>query len=182
MRTPSEDRGLHRGAETMKALFAMLMLSLAPCGVVAAAPADSHVKVTVDKDTDFSALHTYAWTRGWASFDPGLDAHIVDAIDRELGSVGLIRRETEPVDVVVSYGTVQRSDVDVHAKRGRRSGVYPEYAVGTLVVLMREAHSRRDLLRARAKVPVDVAQLEAQIDTIVARIFAQYPTRVSDRP
>ena len=47
---------------------------------------------------------------------------------------------------------------------------------------MREAHSRRDLLRARAKVPVDVAQLEAQIDTIVARIFAQYPTRVSDRP
>lgn len=166
----------------MKELFAMLMLSLAPYGVVAAAPADLHVKVTVDKDTDFSALHTYAWTRGWASFDPGLDAHIVDAIDRELASVGLIRREAEPVDVVVSYGTVQRSDVDVHAKRGRRSGVYPEYPVGTLVVLMREAYSRRDLLRARAKVPVDVALLEAQIDTIVARIFEQYPTRVSDRP
>jgi len=166
----------------MKQLFAAWMLSLAVCGVVAATPADDGVKVTVDKHTDFSALHTYAWTRGWASFDPRIDAHMVDAIDRELRAVGLMRRETEPVDVVVSYGTVQRSDVDVSAKRGHHRGVYPEYPVGKLVILMREASSRRELLRARAAVPVDVAQLEEQIDAIVQRIFAQYPTRASDRP
>jgi Domain of unknown function (DUF4136) len=182
--TTPEDRGLHRVTAAMKKWFAAWMLSLAVCGVVAAAPADYRVKVAVDKHTDFSALHTYAWTRGWASFDPRLNAHIVDAIDRQLLAVGLMRREREPVDVVVSYGTVQRSDVDVSAKRERHSGVYPEYPVGTLVVLMREAHSRRELLRARAEAPVDVdlAQLEEQIDTIVERIFARYPTRISDRP
>jgi Domain of unknown function (DUF4136) len=168
----------------MKALFAMLMLSLPLGGAAAMTPADYRVKVTVDKHTDFSALHTYAWTRGFASLDPDLDAFIVAAIDRELASAGLIRQETEPADVVVSYGTVRRSDIDVGAKRDRDSGVYPEYSTGTFVVLMREAYSRREVLRARAEVPIDVdiTQLEEHIDAIIARIFTHYPTRVSDRP
>jgi len=168
----------------MKSLFAMLMLSLAFEGAGAMTPADNRVKVTVDKHTDFWALHTYAWTRGFASLDPELDAFIVAAIDRELASAGLIREESEPADVVVSYGTVRRSDIDVSAKRDRNSGVYPEYSTGTFVVLIREASSRRELLRARAEVPldVDITQLEAQIDSIITRIFAHYPTRVSDRP
>jgi hypothetical protein len=172
---------LHRGAAALKELFATLSLAL--CGVMSA-PADYRVKVTVDKHTDFSALHTYAWTRSWASLDPEFDAHIVEAIDRELASVGLLRQESEPADVVISYGTVRRSDVDVSAKRDRNSGMYPEYPTGTFVVLMREAYSRRELFRARAEVPIDVdiAQLEEQIDMIVTRIFAHYPTRVSDRP
>ena len=142
------------------------------------------MKVTVDKHTDFSALHTYAWTRSLASLDPEFDAHIVEAIDRELAGVGLVRQDREPADVVVSYGTVRRNDVDVSGKRDRDSGTYPEYSTGTFVVLMREAYSRRELFRARAKVPIDVdiAQLERQIDDIVARMFAHYPTRVSDRP
>jgi hypothetical protein len=168
----------------MKSLFAMLMLSLAFEGAGAMTPPDNRVKVTVDKHTDFSALHTYAWTRGFASLDPDLDAFIVAAIDRELASTGLIREESEPADVVVSYGTVRRSDIDVSAKRDRNSGVYPEYSTGTFVVLIREASSRRELLRARAEVPldVDITPLEAQIDSIITRIFAHYPTRVSDRP
>jgi hypothetical protein len=168
----------------MKALFALLMLSLPLGGGEAMAPADYRVKVTVDKHTDFSALHTYAWTRGFASLDPELDAFIVAAIDRELASAGLIRQETEPADVVVSYGTVRRSDIDVSAKRDRTSGVYPEYSTGTFVVLIREAYSRREVLRARAEVPIDgdTTKLEEQIDTIIARIFSHYPTRVSDRP
>ena len=167
----------------MKQLLAAWMLSLAVCRVSAAAPAD-RVKVIVDKNTNFSALHTYAWTRGFASLDPQLDAYIVAAIDRELTSVGLIRQETEPADVVVSYGTVRRSEVDVSAKRDRDFGVYPEYPTGTFVVLIREAYSRRELLRARAEVSIDVdiAQLEEHIDTSIVRIFAHYPTRVSDRP
>ena len=168
----------------MKVLFAMVMVSLALSDATAAAPTDLRVKVRVDKNTNFSALHTYAWTRGFASLDPELDAFIVAAIDRELASVGLIRHETEPADVVVSYGTVRRSDIDVSAKRDRGSGVYPEYSTGTFNVLIREAFSRRELLRARAEVPLDVdsAQLEAHIEAIIVRIFAHYPTRVLDRP
>jgi Domain of unknown function (DUF4136) len=168
----------------MKALFAMLMLSLPLGGAAAMTPADYRVKVTVDKHTDFSALHTYAWTRGFASLDPELDTFIVAAIERELASVGLIRQETEPADIVVSYGTVRRSDIDVGAKRDRSSGVYPEISTGTFNVLIREAYARREILRARAEVPldVDIAQLEQYLDAIIARIFAHYPTRVADSP
>jgi hypothetical protein len=167
----------------MKGRFLTLVLSLALSGMAVAGP-DHHVKVTFDKHTDFSALHTYAWTRGLASLDPQFDARIVDAIDRELASAGLIRQDREPADVVVSYDTVGRSDVDVSAKRDRNSGTYPEYASGTFVVLIREAYSRRELFRARARVPIDVdiAQVQQHIDDIIARIFAHYPTRVSDPP
>ena len=168
----------------MKVLFAMVMVSLALSDATAAAPTDLRVKVRVDKNTNFSALHTYAWTRGFASLDPELDTFIVAAIERELASVGLIRQETEPADIVVSYGTVRRSDIDVGAKRDRSSGVYPETSTGTFNVLIREASARREILRARAEVPldVDIAQLEQYLDAIIARIFAHYPTRVADSP
>src|SRR4030095_148452 len=114
----------------MKARFAMFVLSLAFCCVAMAGPSDYRVKVTVDKHTDFSALRTYAWTRSLASLDPAFDAYITaaiapalvrdagprrlpsldpafdayitEAIDRELASVGLIRQDSEPADVVVS--------------------------------------------------------------------------------
>jgi hypothetical protein len=171
---------------TVNAWVVSLALSsvVAVMAGVSPRPGNSPLTVIVDKNTNFSALHTYAWTRGWGAFDARIDAHVVAAIDRELVSAGLSKRESEPADVVVNYGTVQRSDVDVHRKRGRDSGAYPEYPVGTLVVLMREASSRRELLRARASLDVDsdVGRLEQQIDTVLARIFARYPTAVSDRP
>ena len=176
---------MHDDTATMKVAFAVVMLSLALSDMTAAAPSDVRVKIRIDKQTNFAALRTYAWTRGFASLDPELDAFIVAAIERELASVGLIRQETEPADVVVSYGTVRRSDIDVSAKRDRSSGMYPEYSTGTFNVLIREASSRREILRARAEVPLDVddiAQLEEHLDAIIVRIFAHYPTRVSDLP
>ena len=36
--------------------------------MVAVAPSSKyHVTVTVDKDVDFTALHTYAWAPGWST-------------------------------------------------------------------------------------------------------------------
>jgi uncharacterized protein DUF4136 len=160
------------------------ILGLAMLGMVAGAPTSKfHVNVTVDKDTNFAALHTYAWTSGWIFFSQSLDEQIVAAIDRELTSLGLTKQEGQPCDVLVTYGAVLRTNVDVSAKR-RGNLVYPEYPIGTLVVLMVEPFSRRELLRARVEVPVDaeMAQLEQQIDRIVRRIFKHYPTRASASP
>ena len=148
--------------------------------MVAVAPSSKyHVTVAADKDVDFSALHTYAWTPGWGTLNPRLDEQIVTAIDRELSALGLTRHVTGPADVLVTYGTVRRTNVDVHAKRSGTPRVYPEYPVGTLVVVTMDPFSRRELFRARATMPVDIdsAQLAAAIDTIVAQVFARYPTR-----
>jgi len=158
----------------------MLLPALVVLSMVAVAPSSKyHVTVTADKDIDFEALHTYAWTPGWGTFNPSLDTHIVAAIDRELSSLGLTRHVSGPADVLVTYGTVQRTNVDVHAKRTGTPRVYPEYPVGTLVVVMRDPFNRRELFRARATMPVDMdtAQLGVEIDAIVAQMFAHYPTR-----
>jgi hypothetical protein len=155
------------------------ILGLALLGVVSAAPAPTHhVKVTVDKHTNFAALHTYAWTPGSGAFNQDLDTHIVAAIDRELRALGLTRLAGAPSDMLVTYGTVRRTNVDVSAKR-KGKPVYPEYPVGTLVVLLRESLEHREVFRARAelRVNIDTAQLGEQIDAIVARMFARYPTR-----
>src|ERR1044071_50596 len=145
------------------------VIACAVIGAVMAAPmAKYHITLKVDKDTNFDALRTYTWTPGWATFDPGLDGHIVSAIDRELASVGLVQRGAGQSDVLVTYGALRRTNVDVHGKADRRSGAYPEYAVGTLVVMLLEPGSRRELFRARVEMPVDMeqAQLEGQIDMI----------------
>jgi hypothetical protein len=155
------------------------ILGLALLGVVSAAPAPTHhVMVTVDEHTNFAALHTYSWTPGWGAFNQDLDTHIVAAIDRELTSLGLTRLAGAPSDMLVTYGTVRRTNVDVSAKR-RGKPVYPEYPVGTLVVVLRESLEHREVFRARAelRVNIDTAQLGEQIDVIVARMFARYPTR-----
>jgi hypothetical protein len=155
------------------------LLSLAIVGAVMAVPTPRYrVTVKADTHTDFGVLHTYAWTPGWAAFDRALDRHIVSAIDAELAALGLARRVTEPCDVIVTYGALRRTDVD-DADRPRMSGTCPEYAVGTLIVLMMHPGTRQELFRARVDVPLETgtAQLEQQIDTVVAQVFAGYPTR-----
>jgi hypothetical protein len=131
--------------------------------------------VTVDEEVDFRALHTYAWTPGWGTFHPSLDTHIVAAIDRELSSLGLTRQVSEPSDVLVTYGTVRRINIDVNGKRPGTPGVCPEYPVRTLVVVMMDPFSRRELFREHATMTVDLET--AEVDAIVARMFAHYPTR-----
>jgi len=156
------------------------ILALAFLGLSAVASASKfHVTVNVDKHTDFAALHTYALTPGWSSFNQHVDAQIATAIERELISLGLTRQPRAAADVVVTYGTVRRTNVDVNRKRKTKPGVYAEYPVATLVVLLREPVGRRELFRARAelRVDIDTAHLGEQIDAIVARMFARYPAR-----
>lgn len=156
------------------------ILGLALLGLSALASASKfHVTVNVDKHTNFAALHTYAWTPGWGSFNQSVDTRIVAAIDRELTSLGLTRQPGAPADVRVTYGIVQRTNVDLHTRKRGTPGVYAEYPVGTLVVLLRDPVGRRELFRARAelRVDIDTAQLGEQVDAVVARMFARYPTR-----
>jgi hypothetical protein len=145
------------------------------------APLITKYRVTVKADdhVDFAALHTYAWTSGWEMFDPTIDRHIVVAVDRELASLGLVRRQGPPCDVLVAYGALRRTDVDTHTRVDGKGTPFVEHPVGTLVVRMLEPGSRREWLRARADVPADEERgsLDAQVDDIVRRMFRRYPTR-----
>jgi hypothetical protein len=58
-------------------------------------------------------------------------------------------------------------------------GRLPQYWVGTLVVALLDPESRQRLLRLRADEPINIepTKLDATIDSVVAALFAKYPTR-----
>ena len=134
--------------------------------------------VTAERGVDFTKFHTYTWRRSQPAADKTVDAQIVAAIDRELESLGMTKATDGPSDVVVTYASLTRTDVDLKGKTDSK-GLLPQYWVGTLVVLFHDPASNRQLLRMRADLPIDTKpeQLQAAINRAAALMFAKYPTR-----
>jgi len=147
---------------------------------VAAASQTTKYGVTVlaEKNVDFGTKRTYAWRKAQPSPDKAIDAQIVAAVDRELAALGMSKPESGPTDVLVSYASLTRTDVNLKGKEDAK-GLLPEYRVGTLVVAMYDPPSNRRLLRLRADLPIDVprSELGGAIDKAVVMMFAEYPTR-----
>ena len=82
------------------------------------------------------------------------------------------------VDVLVTYTSTNRTDVDLKAKPDA-AGVRPNYAVGTLVVALLNPTTPEPSLRMRVDQPIDAApdKLEATINSVVVQMFERYPTR-----
>ena len=85
-------------------------------------------------------------------------------------------------DVLVTYASLQRSDVNLKAKKDA-NGILPQYPVGTLVVDLLDPGTQRQLLRLRLDKPLnaDASKLEPAINSAVAELFANYPTRQKKR-
>jgi Domain of unknown function (DUF4136) len=136
------------------------------------------VTVTAEKNVDFARFKTYSWTQGQPSADKTIDAQITAAVERELSALGMTKAPSGPGDVLVTYSSVSRTDVDVTAKR-KPNELPPQYSVGTLVVALLDPGNRRRLLRLRVDKPIETGpeQLKAAIDGAIAELFARYPTR-----
>ena len=64
----------------------------------------------------------------------------------------------------------------------KKSGAGREYAVGTLVVDLRDPATNQPLFRARIDQPIDTEpeKLEAAINAAVTAMFEKYPTRTAE--
>jgi hypothetical protein len=164
-----EGKTMHR-----RLSIACLALGLAVASAAAQMPKYG-VTVKTDNKTDFTKFKSYAWENGWQSYDKAVHQQILDAVDREMKGLGLERRESPPADMTVTYGTLRRTDTDLNSKSADKR----QYAVGSLVVLIRDSATRKELFRARADKPIDAApdKVQAVIDEVVAEMFAKYPTR-----
>ena len=164
---------------TLKVPVVLCVLFALPAVVQAQAPPKYGVTVNVDdKKADFAALKKYAWQRGQAAFDKAVDAQIVAAVDDELGKLGMVKDAPESAQVLVTYASTNRTDVDLKGKPDP-GGVRPKYRVGTLVVAFLDAKTRNRLLRLRVDQPIDADPdaLQATIRNVVTQMFEQYPTR-----
>ncbi len=162
----------------VKGLVIILVVLAAGSAAAAQLMPKYGVTVTAGKNVDFAKFHTYSWRRAQPSGVKAIDAEIVAAIDRELGALGLTKVSTGPTDVLVSYASLSRTDVDVKGKTDS-NGLLPQYRVGTLVVVMRDPSSSRQLLQMRADLPIAAQPdgLAATINDAASRMFAEYPTR-----
>jgi hypothetical protein len=155
------------------------VLALASIGITLAARQTTKYGVTVDaaKKVDFAAIRTYAWRRAQPSWDKTVDAQIVAAIDREMSALGMTKLASAPADVLVGYGSLTRTDVNLRGKEDAK-GLLPQYWVGTLVVTFHDG-GNREVLKMRVDLPIDIKpdQLEASINQAVTLMFAEYPTR-----
>jgi len=136
------------------------------------------VTVTTDRKADFTKFKTYTWENGWQAYDKTVHANILAAVDRQLAAVGLEKRESGPVDLLVTYASLRRIDVDLKAKPAK-DGTRPQYDVGTLVVLLLEPGTRNELFRGRVDKPIvlEPEKVQPVVDTAVTEMFAKYPTR-----
>jgi hypothetical protein len=168
---------------TVKAGLAARVSAAVVCallaGVLEAQTPRYGITVNVDdKKADFAAFKTYDWQRGQASFDKAIDTQIVAAVDDELAKLGLVKGTGGAVDVLVTYASTNRTDVDLKGKADA-SGVRPKYRVGTLVVVFMNPKTRNRLLRLRVDQPIDAEPdaLQATIRNAVTQMFEHYPTR-----
>lgn len=137
-----------------------------------------HVTVTTDSKADFSKFKTYTWENGWQAYDKTVHANIRASVDRQLTAVGLEKRESGPADLLVTYASLRRIDVDFDSKPSATDGTLRQYDVGTLVVLLLEPGSRKEMFRGRVDTPivVDADKVIAIVDSTVKDVFAKYPT------
>jgi hypothetical protein len=162
----------------MKRLSIVCLAVVLAVAAVGAQKQKYGVTVTTDRKADFTAFRSYSWdTASMAALDKNVHQQIVDAVDRELKSLGLEKRPSAPADILLQYASQRRTDIDTHANAP--AGRMPEYTVGTLVVLMRESAGGREVFRARVNKPIKLAPdtIKVTIDEVVAEMFVKYPTR-----
>ncbi len=154
-------------------------LLVAAAMVVAAGQVPKYgITVTAEKGVDFGKFKTYSWTKGQPSPIKTIDAQITAAVDRELGALGMTKAASGPGDVLVTYYSLSRTDVDLKAKADDQ-GLRPQYPVGSLMVALLKPGSSKRLLRMRVDKPIDTEpdKLEAAINSAVTEMFEKYPTR-----
>ena len=162
----------------MKRLSIGVIVCVAMAAGAAAQTPKYGVTVKAEKKVDFAKFKTYTWTQGQPSHDKTVDAQIVAAVDRELGVLGMTKAASGTGDVMATYYSLSRTDVNLKGEPDA-SGALPQYPVGTLMVALLEPGTRRRLLQLRIDKPISAKrdQLEEVINTAVNELFAKYPTR-----
>ena len=153
-----------------------VLVSIAVSAVAAGYTPKYRIKVQADKHTDFSSVRTYSWMESHPASIATIDAEIVSAIERELDQLGLRQVPAGGGDVVVTYASITRTDVNTKAKPISKD-YRPQYAVGTLVVSLLDPTGLKPLLQLRADWPLERAGRDTSFSNTVDQMFKYFPRR-----
>jgi Domain of unknown function (DUF4136) len=177
-----ESRTLTLAMTCIRRIYLLLILSIVCLTAVNLLAQRTKYGVTVDvaNAAAIAKAERYTFVPGQPAYDKTLDQMIIAAIDRELMARGVSKVASGQADIVVTYLSVRRTDVDLTAKPGGKGGLLPEYPVGTLVVSVSDAADRqKKLFTGRIDEPLDLdpATYETTVNAAVAAIFGKYPRK-----
>jgi hypothetical protein len=166
----------------------VVMLALLCPGLVLAQKLVPTV-VQQDKTVDFTTFRTYSYEASHPAILKEVDARIVVDIEKELAALGLTKAATGKGDVVVTYHSVTRNDVDLAtfdtkqpAAGGERKAA-ETLKIGTLAVDVKVASTGKLAWRAKVERVFSgdkAAQLNG-VDYAVAEVFTVYPTKTAKK-
>ncbi len=173
-----------------RTLVACLLVLI--CPVLAFAqktPAPKASVVHRDKTVDFAKFKTYSYEKGQPAIRQDVDARIFATIEAQMAALGLTKAMSGPGDVIVTYYSVTRTDVDLatfdknQPATGKLRTPAQTFSVGTLVVDLKLGESRASAWRAKVEGALKgdaAAQLDS-IDKAVVAAIDLYPTRTGKK-
>lgn len=169
------------------ASFVALGVLVAVLGV-AQAPTPPKVMLQ-DKAVDFASFRTYTYEASHPAILKEVDARVLAAMERQLAALGLTKATTGPGDVVLTYHTVTRNDVDLATfdnkapAPGAERKAADTLKIGTLVVDAKVAATGKLAWRARVERAFagDQARQLKTVDEAVASAFTVYPTKTAKK-
>ena len=141
------------------------------------------VESRFDKSVDFSALRTYAWSKGNEAYRPDVHKAIVAAVDAQMSGLGFTQGNAGSANVLVRYDSVRSSDVDLATfeklhKEGKDTAASAK-VLGRLAIIFADPKSGATLWTAlgRRRLSEDPAKLNDEVKLVVAALFEKYPGR-----
>jgi hypothetical protein len=143
----------------------------------------------LDKAVDFTKFQAYSYEPAHPAILKEADARVVAGIEAQMAALGLTKAASGKGDVVVTYHSVTRNDVDLSTfdtaqpAAGAERKAAETLKIGTLVVDVKAAATGKVVWRAkveRAFVGDTATQLKT-IDEAVVAVFGVYPTKTAKK-
>jgi len=163
----------------MRTRIAALALA-ASCGAVPALAQTAQV-LKQDKSIDVASFKTFSYQVGHAALLKEVDQRIQAGIEAQLVARGLQKAASGPGDLVYTYHSIQRQDVDLATVDKKGPGgekLEPTILkVGTLALDLKEGSTGKLAWRGKIEGVLTgdhAAQLET-VDKAIAALFEKYP-------
>jgi hypothetical protein len=145
--------------------------------------------IRLDKAVDFAKFQTYSYEKGQPAIRPDVDARIVSAIEGQLGELGLTKATSGPGDVIVTYYSVTRTDVNLatfdknEPPAGTERKPAQTFEIGTLVVDVKPSTQKTPAWRVKVEGALtgDYTEQLKTVDEAVRAAFRMYPTKIAER-
>ncbi|GAB3090420.1 DUF4136 domain-containing protein [Lysobacter terrae] len=161
--------------------------------MLAACASTPDVQTDFDPAAQFGLYRTYTWAATPEFGDPLMQQRITTSIDGKLGAMGWTPAPAATADAVITAHVITREQLSIDTFNsggwggwgppGRGSASVRSYTVGTLVLDILDARTKRAVWRGTASgaLPKTSYKAAAKTQAAIDRMFASFPGATTKR-